>query len=340
MAAGVPPASSDGFLTRPSRGFVLGKFMPPHAGHEYLCAFGETYVDQLTILVCSLPDDPIPGELRHQWMQELFPRCRVLHCAELLPQAPEDDPDNFWPIWRDVVRRYHPEPLDVVFASEPYGHRLAAETGARFVPVDPGRTVYPVSGTAVRKDPYANWQYLTAPARPFFLKRVTLIGAESTGKTTLANALAAHFDTLVAPEFGRFHTEVFGQSTTSHEDMRHIVQGHLAGRRALERKANRVLVEDTDPVLTAIWSDTLAGGRHPWFDAFDDYPDLYLVCGADIPWVNDGTRYFAEPERRLTFQTACVAELERRNVPWLLLSGSVEARMEQAVAAIDALLRP
>ena len=80
------------FLAKPKRGFVLGKFMPPHAGHVYLCDFGRAYVDELTILVCSLPDDPIPGELRHQWMKEMFPATRVLHCPEIVPQAPEDDP--------------------------------------------------------------------------------------------------------------------------------------------------------------------------------------------------------------------------------------------------------
>ena len=341
MAQGLPEAGGGScFLTRPERGFVLGKFMPPHAGHEYLCAFASRYVGSLTILVCSLPDDPLPGALRHAWMSELFPAARVLHCEEDLPQAPEDAPDAFWPIWRDVVRRYHPEPLDVVFASEPYGHRLAAETGARFVPVDPQRTTFPVSATAIRRDPFANWRHISAPARPFYLKRVTLMGAESSGKTTLSNALASHYGTVVAPEFGRFHTEAFGQSATAAEDMRRIVQGHLAGRGALERRANRLLIEDTDPVLTAIWSDTLAGSRDPWFDAFDDYPDLYLLCDADIPWVNDGTRYFADPEQRERFHRACVRELEGRSVPWLLLSGSHSDRMKRAIAAIDALLQP
>lgn len=341
MAQGLPEADSgSGFLRRPAHGFVLGRFMPPHAGHEYLCAFAAAYVDRLTILVCSLPGDPVPGRLRHAWMQELFPYARVLHCEEDLPHTPQDAPDTVWSIWRDIVRRYHPEPLDVVFASEDYGRRLAAETGARFVPVDPQRTTFPVSASAIRRDPFGNWRHISAPARPFYLKRVTLMGAESSGKTTLSNALASHFDTVVAPEFGRFHTEVFGQSATAPEDMRQIVQGHLAGRRALERRANRLLIEDTDPVLTAIWSDTLAGSRDPWFDAFDDYPDLYLLCDADIPWVNDGTRYFADPDQRMRFHRACVRELETRGVPWLLLSGGHGDRLELAVATIEGLLRP
>jgi HTH-type transcriptional regulator, transcriptional repressor of NAD biosynthesis genes len=327
------------YLDRPRRGFVLGKFMPPHAGHVYLCDFGRAYVGELTILVCSLPDDPIPGEVRFKWMQELCPSARVVHCQEILPQLPQDDPENFWPIWRDVIGRYHPEAVDVVFASEPYGHRMAGEIGARFVPVDEARTAFPVSATAIRSDPYSNWRFLPGPVRPYYLKRVTLFGAESTGKTSLSAQLARHYDTVAAPEFGRFHTEAFGASATSSEDMRQIVMGHLAGVAAASLRANRVLIEDTDPVLTAIWSDTLAGARDPWFDAFRDYPDLYLFCDIDLPWVDDGTRYFRDPDDRRKFHLACERELISRGVNFVRIEGTPEQRRAKAIEAVDGVLR-
>ncbi len=327
------------YLAKPARGFVLGKFMPPHAGHVYLCDFGRAYVDQLTILVCSLPDDPIPGALRFRWMKELFPSARVLHCEEILPQLPEDDPVNFWPVWRAVIARYHPEPIDVVFASEPYGQRLASEVGARFVPVDEARTAFPVTASAIRGDPFANWRFLPAPVRPYYLKRVTLFGAESTGKTTLSAQLARHFDTVVAPEYGRFHTEAFGANASTPEDMRQIVMGHLAGVAAASLRANRVLIEDTDPVLTAIWSDTLAGDRDRWFDAYRDYPDLYLFCDIDLPWVRDDVRYFSDPDDRRRFHEACERELVSRSVNFVRISGPPEQRRARAIEAVEKLLR-
>ncbi len=326
------------FLDKPARGLVLGAFMPPHSGHVYLCDFARAYVGELTILVCSLPDDPIPGALRFQWMRELFPMARLLHCQDILPQLPEDDPENFWSLWRAVIRRYHPEPIDVVFASESSGHRLAAEIGARFVPVDEARTAFPVSATAIRSNPYAYWRFLPGPVRPYYLKRVTLFGAESTGKTTLAAQLARHFDTVVAPEFGRFHTEAFGAQATSAEDMHQIVRGHLAGVAAASLRANRVLIEDTDPVLTAIWSDVLAGTRDPWFDAFNAYPDVYLFCDIDMPWVDDGTRYFSNPEDRRKFHLACEKELVSRGVTFVRIGGPPELRRAKAIEAVEAVL--
>jgi NadR type nicotinamide-nucleotide adenylyltransferase len=328
------------FLTKPKRGLVLGKFMPPHVGHVYLCDFGRAYVEELTILVCSLPDDPIPSALRYQWMKELFPTARVVHCEEILPQVPEDDPENFWPLWHDVLKRLHPEPIDIIFASEPYGHRLAADAGARFVPVDEARTAFPISATAIRNDPYRNWRFLPGPVRPYYLKRVTLFGAESTGKSSLSAELARHYETVVAPEYGRFHTEAFGSGATTPEDMRQIVMGHLAGVKAASLRANRVLIEDTDPVLTAVWSDTLAGSRDPWFDAYRDYPDLYLLCDIDLPWVDDGTRYFRDPAVRRNFQRACERELATRGVKFVHIRGTPEQRRLKAIEAVDELLRP
>lgn len=327
------------FLTKPRRGFVLGRFMPPHAGHVYLCDFARAYVDELTILVCSEAGDPIPGKLRLGWMREMFPSARVIHCEETLPQEPADDPQHFWPIWKDVLQRYHPEPIDVVFSSEPYGQRLAAEAGARFVPVDEARTAFPVSGGAIRENPYGYWRFLPGPVRPYYLKRVTLFGAESTGKTTLSAQLARHFDTVVAPEYGRFHTEAFGADASSPEDMRQIVMGHLAGVAAASQRANRVLIEDTDPVLTAVWSDTLAGSRDAWFDNYTDYPDLYLFCDIDLPWVNDGVRYFGDPEDRRKFHLACERELVSRGVKFIRIQGTPEQRRTRAIDAVETLLR-
>jgi NadR type nicotinamide-nucleotide adenylyltransferase len=171
------------------------------------------------------------------------------------------------------------------------------------------------------------------------IRRVTLFGAESTGKTTLANRLARHFDTAVAPEYGRLYTEKFGQDASTSEDMLRIAHGHLAGVAEAASRANRVLIEDTDPVLTAVWSDMLAGKRDPWFDRFDDYPDLYLFCDIDLPWVKDGVRYFSNPEDRRKFHLACERELVSRGVNFVRISGAPEIRRARAIEAVEELLR-
>lgn len=306
--------------------------MPPHAGHLHLCDFASAYADDLTIMVCSLSTEPIDGALRHAWMSELYPRARVIHWPHDIPQTPEDHPD-FWPIWRAAVREIHPEPIDVVFASEPYGVKLAEVLGAEFVPVDPQRAAFPVSGTAVRADPFGNWAFLPAPVRAHYARRVCLFGPESTGKTTLTAALARQFQTSHAPEYGRTYTDYFGVDCTP-DDLLRIAAGQTAAIAAAARQSNRVMFTDTDAVMTAVWADMLTGGRPAELAGPLPICDLYLLCDIDAPWIDDGTRYFPDQSVRRAFMDRCRAELEARGARYHTLSGGWAERESDALSAL------
>ncbi|RYE93236.1 MAG: transcriptional regulator, partial [Myxococcales bacterium] len=230
-------------MSAPRRGLVLGKFMPPHLGHLYLTEFAQAHVDHLTVVVGSLAREPIAGELRHRWMSELLPRATVVHLTDELPQDPSEHPD-FWTLWREALRRVLPGPVDEVFASEPYGERLARELGASFVPVDIARAAVPVSGTAIRTDPMRHWDYLPRCVRPYFARRVCVFGPESTGKSTLAARLAAHYATVCVPEYARTYLEARAGHLTA-DDLEPIARGQLASDEALSRNANRLVVSDT-----------------------------------------------------------------------------------------------
>jgi HTH-type transcriptional repressor of NAD biosynthesis genes len=89
------------------RGFYLGKYMPPHRGHLFVCETAMQLVDELTVLVCALPDDPIAGPLRFAWMKEMLPRARVLYHDAVVPQTPAEHPD-FWRIWTEHLQNRAP----------------------------------------------------------------------------------------------------------------------------------------------------------------------------------------------------------------------------------------
>lgn len=334
---------------KPRNGFLLGKFMPPHAGHKYLVDFARNYCEHLTILVATLPSEPIPGNLRYKWMKEMFPDCSVVWTNEILPQEPKDEDDvEFWEIWKTQIRQamqnsYYQrfDPIngsywsypDVVFASEDYGHKLAASVGARFVPVDIERSVCPVSGTAIRENPYKNWDYIPNNVRPYFQKRFTMFGPESTGKSTLAQDFARKMNGTFVPEYGRIYTETFG-ADVNQNDIANIVAGHKASIEAAKLVGRQFIIEDTDPLMSMVWSDMLTGSHDPWFDTFNDYPDLYVLCDIDIPWVDDGTRYFKDQEKRQQFMNLCVATLEDRGVPYIKVKGNHFQRMMQLSFAV------
>ncbi len=164
--------------------------------------------------------------------------------------------------------------------------------------------------------------------------RVALFGPESTGKTTLANALAAHFRTIAVPEYGRIYCEIFGNDCDA-EDLLAIVRGQQLLEEAAARKARRLIVLDTDAVMTAVWSDILLGRR---LAELNDVPaaDLYLLTDIDVPFERDAIRYFPdEADRRRMFEL-CQAELDRRKLPYRVLAGDREVRFAAALVAIAA----
>jgi NadR type nicotinamide-nucleotide adenylyltransferase len=338
MGQGGAAGRGDCDMTR--RGFLLGKFMPPHAGHIALIRSARALVDELTVMVCWLPDDPVPGKLRLAWMRELFPDCRVLGHDGIVPQSPEESTD-FWPVWRNIVASAHPEPIDYLFAGEDYGAELARQVGGLFVPLG-GRVLdmaddplSALSGSAVRADPARHWAYLPQPVRAHYRRTICLHGAESTGKTTLARALAADTGAITVGEYGRSHCEVHREPLTR-EDLLLIGHAQQAMIAAAAEWAGPLLLVDTDALMTAAWCEMLLGDR-PAELMGAPKADLYLLLEPDLPWIDDGTRFFSNPDDRHRFARIVEQVLDDAGVPFVRISGQGNERLAAARAAIGAI---
>src|SRR5262245_21021477 len=166
-------------------GLVLGRFCPPHRGHQVLIDFARASVRQLTVMLCSTVEDPIPAEPREAWMRELYPDVRLLH--ERMPSGQEK---RSWADWAAAVRAHLPSGPDLLFASERSARHLAQRLGAELVLVDPERRAVPIAAERIRTAPLQNWRFLPDCVRPWFARRVAVAGAERTGKSTLARRLA------------------------------------------------------------------------------------------------------------------------------------------------------
>ncbi len=326
-----------------TRGLVLGKFLPPHLGHAYLVEFAQAYLgesNELTVVVGTLAREPIAGTLRFRWMREMFPNANVVHLTDENPQEPHEHP-KFWDIWRESLRRVAPKP-DFVFASEKYGERLASELGAVFVPVDVGRSAVAISGTAIREDPMTNWKFIPRCVRPHFVRRVCVVGPESSGKTTLASDLAKHFGTTWVPEYARTFLEPRAEKKSvapvRREDMVPIARGQIASEEALARNAERVIISDTDALATLMWSDLLFGDHDRELEslAASHAHDLYVLTAPDVPFVTDAVRY--APSERARFFEDAKRELESRNRSFVVASGDWESRRKIARSAIEKLV--
>lgn len=322
-----------------TNGVIIGKFMPPHTGHLHLIATAAAQVQHLYVLVCTLPTDPIPGYLRHYWTREMcrhLPNVLVLHHTAIVPSYPHEHPD-FWPIWRDTILAHTaPAAIDVVFSSEDYGDELAQWLGAKHVCVDKARQQVPISATQIRVSPLQHWAYVPHIARHYFAKKVVLTGPESTGKSTLAEALAAHYDTNWLPEFGREYWEKYAdpRGQLKLADISAIVGGHLWREELAARSCNGLLICDTDPMVSSIWSEIYFHEMPIWVQDLAQrlHYDLWLLMDTDQAWVNDGTREM--PHLRQWHFDRIRQQLDVQQLPYVVLSGPYDTRLAQAEAAI------
>ena len=171
--------------------------------------------------------------------------------------------------------------------------------------------------------------------------RVVVVGAESTGKTTLAKGLAIHYQTAWVPEYGRPYWEGLLTSSTANfttDDFVHIAEVQERMEEMLARHANRVLICDTDAFTTWLWHELyLRTDGAPVHAIADRHQhSLHILCGDEIAWEDDGTR--DRPEQRHWFQGRFREELVASGRPFVEVSGSVEERLLQATNAIDRLL--
>jgi len=321
-------------------GLVIGKFYPLHAGHSNLIRTALARCDTVTVQVLGASQESIPLTVRADWLREEHP---TAHIVSAIDDAPVDfDSADAWEEHMVPIRALLPAPVDAVFSSDPYGAELAARLDARWVQVDPGRRATPISGTMIRADVPGHWWALAPAVRAWLTPRVVVLGAESTGSTTLAEALAAHYGTEWVPEYGREHSETRagGLDTPWRSDEFDLIVDRQIGweNQALRRVPRPLLICDTDVLATTLWHDRYVGPAPAALRAraVTHPPALYLLTGDEIPFVQDGLR---DGEHiRHDMQQRFRDTLAAQAVPWVEVTGSVPERVDQSAGHIDRML--
>jgi HTH-type transcriptional repressor of NAD biosynthesis genes len=316
-------------------GVVVGKFWPPHLGHHHLIDVAAAQCDRLTVIVAERSDQDLPGEIRAACLREMHPAAEVI----VVDDNVTDDSAS----WAEYTCRILGQVPEAAFTSEDYGEPWARAMGAHHVSVDRGRRVVACSGRMIRADPLGHLAFLSPFMRAVYVRRVAVVGAESTGTTTLALALAAHYRTDYVPEYGREYSAAKWRDgyTAAWETSEFTAIAAEQARREDDaaRTADRVVICDTDVFATTVWHRRYMGRRSPDVEtmAAERRADLYLLTGDEIPFVQDGLR---DGEHvRSDMHRMFVAELELTRRWWRLVTGSPEQRLRQAVGYVDALLR-
>ena len=193
------------------------------------------------------------------------------------------------------------------------------------------------------------------------IKKIVVIGPESTGKSTLCEQLAQHYKTVWCPEFAREYLLAHGVQY-NYDDLLNIAKGQIAleeeyvqqvrksGSPEVRKRAadsfrvpdlpySRLLFIDTDMYVLKVWCEFVFGNCHQWIinQIVERRYDLYLLCNTDLPWKKDALREYPDLKTREKLYATYKDIMINQSTPWADINGSIEERLQKAIRAVDAL---
>ncbi len=179
--------------------------------------------------------------------------------------------------------------------------------------------------------------------------KVVVIGPESTGKSSLCEQLANHYNTEWVKEYAREYLLSNG-TEYSYDDLLEIAKGQFALENAaielVENKttnisasnsSSQIILLDTNMYVLKVWCEFVFEKCHPWIlnQIVENSYDLYLLCDVDLPWVKDELREYPDLEIREKLYHHYKDLLINQSTPWVNISGNYQQRLENAINAID-----
>lgn len=176
------------------------------------------------------------------------------------------------------------------------------------------------------------------------IKKIVITGPESTGKSTLCERLAEHYNTVWVKEYAREYLLTNGTNYTF-ENLSDIAKGQLRLEEdailQLNNSANQpLLFIDTDMYVMKVWCEFVFGKCHQWIlnEIVKRKYDLYLLCNVDAPWVKDELREYPDLVTREKLYHYYKDAMINQTVPWVDINGNYEERLQKAIAAVDKIL--
>ena len=299
-----------------------------------------TKCDYLSVLVCCDNEETTPAEVRKSWIESTFAdtktiEVKILHYDNRVLPNTSQTSASVSEIWSVEFKKHYPD-YTLLITSELYGELVADFMGIRHIPFDLNKVLHPVSASRIRNDLFANWHYLPAAVKPYFAIKVAILGTESTGKTTLTEQLAKHFNCSYVLEAGR---ELISDSTKyTFEDLHLVANEHARRIDEAILGDSPLIIIDTDIHITKSYARFTFDRELPVENHVyhTNKADLYLYLNNDAPYYQDGTR-LSKVDRDLLDQSHREV-LTEHQIKLVEIAGNWQNRFEQAVSEISRLI--
>ena len=325
-----------------SHGLYLGKYAPFHLGHEFVITEALKTVEKLTVLIYEAPGlTKVSLARRADWIRTFNPNIEVIEC----PDGPTDVTYEITGMQKHedyVIEKLGKRKITHFFSSEPYGEHMSTALGARDMRIDQARKSLPISATEIREDIYTHRKFLNSRVYFDHLVKVVLLGAPSTGKSTLAEKLAEHFKTTSMPEYGREYWELNNiEKRLTPEQLLEIAEIHRMREFDLAHEANRYFFIDTTALTTEIFAHYYHGDSLPRLRELSNETkeryDVVILCGDDIPY--DDTVDRSGQANRSEFQKTTIEELDKRGIAYHEVTGSIHDRISEVSRILETMTK-
>lgn len=310
-------------------GLTLGKYAPFHKGHQFVVETALKEVDELFAVIYDTDLISIPLSVRAGWIKRLYPQVKVIE-ARNTPSDKQALADYEKAEEEFIKSLLKGQKITHFYSSEYYGEHMAKALNAIDRRVDEARKTVPICATKIRQNPFENRQFLSPIVYRDLVKKVVFMGAPSTSKTTLAEAVAKELNTVWMPEYGREYWAEHQQNRRlGLEEFITIATTHRKREDKLILEANKYFFVDTNAITTYMFSLDYHGKALPEMAALADSCkeryDIFFLCEDDIPY--DDTWDRSGEQKRGVFQQLIIADLEKRQIPFIRIKGSLPERI-------------
>lgn len=326
-------------------GMYGGSFDPLHIGHIHDMIRAASMCEELYIIISWCEGrESTSKELRYRWIYNCtkhMPNIKIMLLEDKAVSKEVYNSDYYWEKGANDIKGLVNKPIDAVFCGTDYlgTNRFESLYSPESDVVYFDRAEVPISSTDLRFDVYENWQYIPPICRSHYVKRVLVVGGESTGKSILVQNLAIAYNTNFVREVGRDTCEVAGgEDFMNMDDLVENLIRQKAEEIKMAQHSNRVMFVDTDALTTKFYSQFLLkdldemGQCFKLSDAIADINrfDLVIFLEPTVEFVQDGTRSEEIASNREKYSQQIKELFDTQKIPYVSVDGSYLDRFDKA----------
>ena len=314
-------------------GLFVDSFPILHKGHELCLKYAKSKVDKLMAIIYDNEDSKIPLPIRSNWIRTLYPDIEVIESwFNLEGECTTEAQKEF------LNKQLREKVISCFATTESNLEHLCSTLGCTDIINQEIKKRMQKATTRISQDNHGNIGRMNSVVYKDLITNVAFVGAQSTGKSTIAEAMAKKYNTNFMFEYGRYHWDVYQKDRIeSIEQIEEITERHLAMEDERLKTANKYLFTDTCPIVTLRyaydWHGKASNKLLQYAREAENRYDIIFLCGDDIPYADTPERDGVE--QRNSFQNQIKTELLLRKIPYIELRGTLQERMETVTRVLD-----